>query len=262
MLQVNILGVSHRKHEQEYHLVREKGQPAINFVHFISPAVVSLGGTDHVAGPDSCIIYMPGCRQEYRSHKGTLLNNYITFEVSDPDFVGRFGLPENMLFTISDGSRVTNIMEWLAWAVADKTEPHGDDIVERVLGLFDTLSALYIDKNPGLRRIIETKMRFIALRDEMRGCPVGWDIDKMAKQVWLSRSRFTVLYKDFFCVPPKEDLINIKLKCAKDLLENTDVSVKNVAKKCGYDSVEHFIRLFSQRMGITPLKYRKKFQAN
>ena len=257
MLHINILGVSHRKHEKnDYHIVREKGQSAINFVHFILPAAVIIDGREYVTDKDSCIIYTPGNRQEYRNYNGILLNNYITFQVNDPDFTGRFGLPENEVFNISNGDEVTDIIEWLAWAAADKTEPHGEDIVNQTVKLFHTLSALYVDNDPSLRRMLETKQRFIALRDEMRNDPRRWTIEKMAKQVWLTRSRFTVLYKNFFGISPNADLINIKVEYAEKLLTNTETSVTDIAKQCGYSSVEYFIRLFSSRIGKTPLQYR------
>jgi len=259
MLQINIMGVSHRKHELEYHIIRETGQPAINFVHFISPAAVVLGGKEYIVSKDTCIIYTPGHRQEYRNYNGILLNNYITFQVNDPDFTGRFGLPENEIFNISDGDEVTDIMEWLAWAVADKTEPHGEDIVNRIVGLFKTLADLYVDNNTSLRRLLEMKQRFIALRDEMRDHPKGWTIEKMAKQVWLTRSRFTVLYNHFFGISPNADLINIKVEYAKKLLVSTDLSIMDVSEQCGYSSVEYFIRLFSRQVDKTPLQYRKAF---
>jgi len=257
MLQINILGVSHRKHETTYSILREKGQPAINFVHFISPAVVVIRGSRQVTKKNSCIIYTPGHRQEYSNYNGILLNNYITFEINDPDFVGRFGLPENDLFTVSDGETITHIMEWLAWAVADKTEPHGEDIVMQVVALFEMLSKLHVNNNPSLRRLLETKQRFISLRDEMRSKPKDWTVEKMAKQVWLTRSRFTVLYNDFFGLSPNADLIRIKVAYAKKLLTDTDASILDISKECGYSSVEYFIRLFSERTGKSPLQYRK-----
>jgi len=257
MIQIDVWGAAHRKHEPEYDLLREEGQAAINLVHFISPALVVIDGEECVAEGDSCIIYTPGHRQEYRNYKGILLNNYITFQVNDPDFIGRFGLPENELFRISNGDEVTNIMEWLAWALADKTEPHGEDIVLRIVELFETLARLHINESTSLRRWLNTKQRLISVRDEMRNDPKGWTVDMMAGQVWLTRSRFTVLYNDFFGISPNADLINIRLECAKRLLEETDMLVSEVSKECGYSSVEYFIRLFSKRMGRTPLQYRK-----
>jgi len=104
---------------------------------------------------------------------------------------------------------------------------------------------------------LNTKQRFIAIRDEIRQNPKDWAVDKMAKQVWLARSRFTVLYNSFFGVSPNADLMNVRVEYAKKLLVETDMSVFEVSQACGYSSVEYFIRLFNERMGKTPLQYRK-----
>ena len=258
MLQINIWGCAHRKHEPDYHLVREEGQQAINFVHFILPARVVTGGKEYVVKEDSCIIYTPGQRQEYKNHNEILLNNYITFQVNDPDFIGRFGLPENELFAISCGKEVTTIMEWLAWAMVDKTEPHGEDIVLQVVELFRTLAMLYVNDSASKQRWLNTKQRFITIRDEMRRNPKGWTVDKMASQVWLARSRFTVLYNNFFGIPPNSDLINIRVEYAKRLLTETDLLISEIAIECGYESVEYFIRMFKTITKKTPLQYRKR----
>lgn len=52
-------------------------------------------------------------------------------------------------------------------------------------------------------------------------------------------------------------LINIRLKKAKTLLRNGNMTVENVAMAVGYPNVEHFNRIFKKRIGMTPVQYRK-----
>ena len=52
-------------------------------------------------------------------------------------------------------------------------------------------------------------------------------------------------------------LINIRLKKAKTLLRNGNMTVENVAMAVGYPNVEHFNRVFKKKMGMTPVQYRK-----
>ena len=258
MLKVNILGVSHRKHElNNFYMLREEGQPALNFVHFTCPVVIILDGVEHITDSNACILYTPGHRQEYKSHNGLLINDYITFQIDDPDFPARFNLPENEIFYVHKGDEITNRLEWISWAVADKTEPHGADIEEAVIELFSILPRLRIDNHPGLKRMFETKQRFTALREDMRKAPQNWSVELMAKHVWLTRSRFSVLYQEFFNISPNADLMDMKTELAKNLLKTTDESISNISKMCGYASVEYFIRMFNERVKKTPLQYRK-----
>ncbi len=52
-------------------------------------------------------------------------------------------------------------------------------------------------------------------------------------------------------------LINIRMKKAKTLLRNGNMTVENVAMAVGYPNVEHFNRVFKKKMGMTPVQYRK-----
>jgi len=255
---VNILGVSHRKHElNNFYMLREKGQQAFNFVHFTRPVVIVLDGVEHLTDNNACILYSPGHRQEYKSHNGLLINDYITFQIDELDFPARFNLPENEIFYVHKGDEITNRLEWISWAVADKTEPHGADIDDAVMELFAILPKLRIDNHPSLKRMFETKQRFVALRNEMRKAPQNWSVEQMAKQVWLTRSRFSVLYQEFFNISPNADLMNMKTELAKTLLKTTDEPISNISQMCGYASVEYFIRMFNERVKKTPLQYRK-----
>ena len=79
----------------------------------------------------------------------------------------------------------------------------------------------------------------------------------MAKSLSLSRSRFTILYSSFFGISPKNDLINQRILYAKHLLSSSNMNVEEVAVRCGYSNVYHFIRQFKERTGLSPGKYRK-----
>jgi len=258
MSTINVLSVTHHKRESyDFHLLRENGQPAYHFVHFILPAIVRIDGVEHTTDNNACILYTPNHKQEYGSCNGDFLNDFITFQIDDPDFPARYGLPVNELFYINNGDEITRILEQITWAVADKFDQHIQEIRDGVISLLETLSKLYIDGNPNLKRMHETKQRFIKLRDEMREKPHMWTIETMAKHVWLTRSRFTVLYNEFFGTSPLADLMQIKTNYAKKLLVSTELSIAEISAMCGYKSVGYFIHLFNKNEGYTPLQYRK-----
>ena len=99
---------------------------------------------------------------------------------------------------------------------------------------------------------------FKALRLEIYRNPDKYTCtDDMAKLIGLSRSRFSVVYKNFFKVSPKKDLINARISKASYLLSSETPSLAEISEECGYQSIYHFIRQFRDVMGITPGKYRK-----
>ncbi|MDQ0150547.1 AraC family transcriptional regulator [Eubacterium multiforme] len=55
------------------------------------------------------------------------------------------------------------------------------------------------------------------------------------------------------------DYVNIyKIEKAKYMLENTDISIFNIALELGYDESSYFSKVFKKIVGITPSEYRNK----
>ncbi len=54
-----------------------------------------------------------------------------------------------------------------------------------------------------------------------------------------------------------DTLRGIKIARAKDYLDNTPLKVAEVAELVGYDSVDHFSRIFKKTFGVSPRDYRK-----
>ena len=51
----------------------------------------------------------------------------------------------------------------------------------------------------------------------------------------------------------------LKMKEALEYLEKTDLSIEEISEKTGYNSADHFYRVFKEYQGISPQQYRKEF---
>jgi AraC-like DNA-binding protein len=83
-----------------------------------------------------------------------------------------------------------------------------------------------------------------------------WSVEKMCQKVCLSRSYFQHLYKNFFSISFSNDLINARINFAKKLLVSTMLNINEISEKCGYANVEHFIRQFKKKKGVSPKHFR------
>jgi AraC-like DNA-binding protein len=54
---------------------------------------------------------------------------------------------------------------------------------------------------------------------------------------------------------PKQYILDMRLRKAKQLLVDTAFTVAAIAEECGFASVYHFCRAFKQRTGLTPTQY-------
>ena len=81
-------------------------------------------------------------------------------------------------------------------------------------------------------------------------------IDQMADFAGLSRSGFQHLYKKTFGITVIEDVISGRIEKAKNLLSRTNLTIEEIAAKCGYKSDFHFMRQFKQKTSFTPTQFR------
>lgn len=85
-----------------------------------------------------------------------------------------------------------------------------------------------------------------------------WKISEIADSLYLSKSYLQKMYKTFFNKSIIEEMIGFRLDMAKRLLEETQMTVTDISKKCGYSSYNYFVRQFRANIGCTPLEYREK----
>lgn len=65
--------------------------------------------------------------------------------------------------------------------------------------------------------------------------------------------------KRVYGLTPMEYLTDYRLEQAKLLLLKTEISVGGVAERTGFESTAYFSRRFSRKVGISPLRFRKRY---
>lgn len=90
----------------------------------------------------------------------------------------------------------------------------------------------------------------------------GWSPAKLAASVNLSPSRLHQLFKEETGLPPARYLRQLRMRRAKELLETTHLSVKQVMAGVGVSDESHFVRDFKKTCGLTPARYRERFRNN
>ena len=79
----------------------------------------------------------------------------------------------------------------------------------------------------------------------------------VATHVNMSQFHFSRLFKKDCGYSPHEYLILTRLNRAKHLLKTTELPVKVIAQKVGYQNVSSFTNAFTDRVGISPTLFRK-----
>ncbi len=81
-------------------------------------------------------------------------------------------------------------------------------------------------------------------------------LENMANEFHLSTPYISKYIKDKSGKTFGEHVTHIRLKRAKTLLKNGNMTVENISYAIGYPNAEHFIRLFKKTFSMTPIQYR------
>ncbi len=81
-------------------------------------------------------------------------------------------------------------------------------------------------------------------------------LDELAGEAGVSKFHFCRLFRAATGLTPHAALVDLRLKEAKRLLLHTDLNVKEVASRCGFEHASHFATTFRRRFGSSPGAFR------
>lgn len=82
-------------------------------------------------------------------------------------------------------------------------------------------------------------------------------IGDVAKQANLERTYFSKIFHQFEHTTPQEYLLLYRLESARQLLKNSEYSVREVGSLVGIHDPYYFSRVFKKYTGASPLQYRR-----
>ncbi len=144
---------------------------------------------------------------------------------------------------------------------AAKEQP-GSNVIVNKLGevLFVHTLRAYIEKNKASRGFIAAMQdeRIARALKEIHALPRrDWKIEQLAQVAAMSRTSFANRFKLLTGETPFNYITQWRLLQAKELLNASSLSVREIAEQVGYQSEAAFNRVFKKRISQTPLKFRQ-----
>jgi len=103
------------------------------------------------------------------------------------------------------------------------------------------------------RRLASEAARFI---EENHAAPLS--LPEIAQHFFMSPYHFARIFKDRTGMSPIAYLARIRMDNAKQLLLSTDLAVKEIAARVGYQDPHYFSRAFAKDEGVPPSAYRRR----
>ena len=83
-------------------------------------------------------------------------------------------------------------------------------------------------------------------------------LDDIANKFFFSKSYIISCFKNEFGISPKQYIIQKKIETAKNMLLETDMSVKAISEMLHFADSHHFSNTFKKQTGISPMEYRSR----
>lgn len=110
------------------------------------------------------------------------------------------------------------------------------------------LNNLHHDKHPTLEEVLQNNYT------------VNLTLEEYAKLACKSVPTFKREFKKLFHETPAKWLVKKRIGLATELLENTGLSIAEITQECGFENQSHFSRIFKEKTGMSPLKFRAHLQ--
>lgn len=85
-----------------------------------------------------------------------------------------------------------------------------------------------------------------------------YSLDELAQEYDTNKFRLCREFAKYYEYTPIQYLNKVRIDKAKELLLNTDEKIVDISQMVGIENTNHFIRLFKEKTGVTPLTYRRE----
>ena len=256
MFKLNAIGIDIR-HVGDFTIDRPNGSGDYLLVIFKTNARLVINGKEQTVPPDSAIIYGKEEKQLYGTICGNYVNHFLHFDTDSTDDL--YGIQINKLLVPDNISEIESILRMISREQMSESE-NKDGYIDMLIKM--ALMKL-CEKNrtePLMLNNIHGSL-LISIRAEMYSNAGQFkSVSQLAERANLSLSHFQALYKKLFGISCYEDLLSAKIKAAQFYLSSTQLSVKEIALLCGYDTDTCFMRRFKERTGTTPSEYREMIE--
>lgn len=259
-MRVGAVGYNYR-HEDAFVMNNPGGSGCYVMLLIKEPSIFVIDGAETEAQKNSFVLLSPNTPNSYRAKYKVYADDwiYLDMEGESEDRFAQLGIPVNKIIALGNTDQLSQTVKHIAFEHYSTEENH--ELIEQHYFeiLLIRLSRMIRNSNLSHDTVSDKHARIMVLRNMIYGAPdeVG-DIDNLASFMGMSRSGFQHLYKKTFGVNVMTDIINGRMKCAKDLLVSTNLNIKDIALRCGYTNEYGFMKRFKLYFGVTPTQMRER----
>jgi len=204
----------------------------------------------------SVIIVFPGMWHRYRPSKAGWMEHYVGFNgtFANQLFQNEFFASRNPIFNIGFNERLLQSFHELFNLVDMEKAGYQQICSGLVVYILSTIISIKKNENFEGKQIEQTIQKACLIIRE--NIDKNMNIEKLALDLNIDYSIFRKMFKEYTGISPGQYHLTLRIRQAKDLLINTNLSIKEISYRLGFESIFYFSRVFKSKTGINPTEYK------
>lgn len=252
----------HHYHHADFINVRPEGSGDWLMILTHSPACFWIDGEEIPMPAHSLMIYTSDFPQKYTANGTGYLDDWLHFEPDEAEIqlMETLGIPINRPVSLGNVSALSAMLRNMCYEFYSIHLNRQQTVnLYFSMMLYKINELMQTEYSDHVLSETAHSAHLLWIRESIFRWPEqDWNLDALAKEMHLSRSRFQHLYTETFGSTLTQDVINSRMRCARSLLHETDIPLEEVAYRCGYANSAHFSTLFKKMTGVTPKQYRSQ----
>lgn len=253
-----IYGGCHSRHSLPFRLSRPKGLDHYVLLLVRTRAEFHIGEEVLFSVPNSAILIRPHTPYSYFASEHPYMDDWMHFACEPGDFPEEEQFPFHTFIPLENLSRFTTFLQQLLWEQHYTPKAYRAANVDALflVLLRNLFLAHQSQRDSDPYHPYRTRLR--GLRLSLLAAPYEkYSVSEIAGELGVSVSYFQHLYSHTFGVSFRADLISMRVEYARELLQNTNLTVQEIAEQSGYSNEVHFYRQFQKETGYTPGAFRQ-----
>ncbi len=204
----------------------------------------------------SVIIVFPGMWHRYRPSSPGWKEHYVGFNgaFANHIFENEFFTGNNPVFHIGFNERLLQSFYELFNLVDMERTGYQQICSGLVIYILSTIISIKKNENFKGKQIEQTIQKACLIIRE--NTDKNMNMEKLALDLNIDYSIFRKMFKEYTNISPGQYHLSLRIRQAKDLLINTNLSIKEISYRLGFESIFYFSRVFKSKTGINPTEYK------
>lgn len=260
-MNIGTIGYNH-SHDKDFVMDCPQGPGCWLFLHIRTPAKFNLNGVDYKVKKESAVIISPDTPLRYSGDNGEYADDWIYFGISEEERakLEESGIVFDKPLYLGTTHDLTHTIHRITFEHYSSEAFHCEIEMKYFEILFIKLARAFAAENTSGGMAFNEKGAVMAeLRSSIYRDPITFsNVKYIAEHMNMSCSGLQHLYKKLFGVNVSSDIINSRIKRAKELLVSTNLTLDRIAEGAGYSCTYSFLRQFKEKCGCTPTEYRRR----